>query len=497
MFLYIRMLVMMGVSLFTFRELLKQLGVDDYGTYNVVGGIVIMFSFLSNALTQANQRFLSFHLGKGDKERLSKVFSLIINVQVMIAFIIILLAETVGLWFLNTQMNFDSEKMSAVNWVYQFSILTFVLQLLQIPYTSAIIAHEQMSFFSYFSIGEALIKLGIVFTLGLFASGRLVVYSIFLSSAALIIWAIYFLYCNKAFSICRYHFIQDRKSILEIFSFSGWNMLGGLGNVGAGQGINILLNIFCGVVVNAAMGVAHQVSAAVISLVSNMQMAFNPQIVKSYAVDNRAYCFSLVFRAGRLSFYLIFMMGFPVILCARPILELWLTDTPTYAVAFTQLTIVWCIIDAVSGPLWIATQATGKVKYYTIILTSLLLLNLPIAYLLLKLGYSPVSVVAIRVIIALFIHLFRIAYLDKIIQFPGMSFFRKVTLTGIATALLSLPIPFILNDILPDSLGGQIAMFTISLIEVAIIGFFLLLTKTEREFIINKLQIIGHKFRYN
>lgn len=478
---------MMGVSLFTFRELLKQLGVDDYGTYNVVGGVVIMFSFLSNALTQANQRFLSFHLGKGDKEGLERVFSLIINVQVIISCVIILLAETVGLWFLNTQMNFDSEKMSAVNWVYQFSILTFVVQLLQIPYTSAIIAHERMSFFSYFSIGEALIRLGIVFALGLFASGRLVLYSVFLSIAALIIWTVYFLYCNKAFSICRYHFIRDRKSISEIFSFSGWNMLGGLGNVGAGQGINILLNIFCGVVVNAAMGVSHQISAAVTSFVSNMQMAFNPQIVKSYAADDRDYCFSLVFRAGRLSFYLIFMMGFPVILCARPILDLWLTDVPTYAVAFTQLTIIWCIIDAISGPLWIATQATGKVKYYTIILTSLLLLNLPLAYLLLKLGYSPIFVVAIRVIITFIIHLFRIAYLNRIIHFPGVSFFRKVTLTGIVTALLSLPIPFVLSKVLPDSLEGQVAMFAISLMEVAIIGFFLLLTKTERGFILTKL----------
>ena len=497
MFLYVRMLVMMAVSLFTFRELIKQLGVVDYGIYNVVGGVIVMFSFLSSAVTQANQRFLSFYLSKGDQDYLNKVFSIIINVQIIISFIIVFFAETVGLWFLNTQMNFDNEKMSAVNWVYQFSILTFVIQLMQIPYTSAIIAHEQMSFFSYFSMGEAFIKLGIVFALGLFTSGKLILYSIFLSVAALIIWGVYYVYCSRTFDICRYHLVWDKKFMSEIISFSGWNILGGLGNVGAGQGINILLNIFCGVVVNAAMGVSHQVSAAVTSFVSSMQMAFNPQIVKSYAADDRDYCYSLVFRAGRLSFYLIFMIGFPVILCASPILQLWLTDVPTYAVTFTQLTIIWCIIDAVSGPLWMATQATGKVKYYTIILTSLLLLNLPVSYILLKMGYSPVYVLGVRVIITFIIHLFRIAYLHKMIHFPGTDFFRKVTLKGVVTVLLSLPVPFILELILPDNLHGHIVLFVVSLTEVAILGFFLLLTKTERDFILNKLQMIRANIKTN
>lgn len=488
---------MMAVSLFTFRELLKQLGVDDYGIYNVVGGVIVMFSFLSSAITQANQRFLSFYLSKGDPDYLHKVFSLIINVQIIISFVIVLFAETIGLWFLNIQMNFDSEKMSAVNWVYQFSILTFVIQLMQIPYTSAIIAHERMLFFSYFSMGEAFIKLGIVVALGLFSSGKLIIYSIFLSVAALIIWSIYYVYCNKAFDICRYRLVWDKKFLSEILCFSGWNILGGLGNVGAGQGINILLNIFCGVIVNAAMGVSHQVSAAVTSFVSNMQLAFNPQIVKSYAADDRDYFCSLVFRAGRLSFYLIFMIGFPVILCASPILKLWLTDVPLYAVTFTQLTIIWCIIDAISGPLWVATQATGRVKYYTIILTSLLLLNLPVSYILLKMGYSPVYVLVVRVIITFVIHLFRIAYLQKMIHFPGAAFFRKVTLKGIVTVLLSLPVPLILGLTLPDNLHGHIVLFVVSLTEVAILGFFLLLTKTERDFIVDRLQMIRAKIKTN
>lgn len=480
----------MAVSLFTFRELLKQLGVDDYGTYNVVGGVVILFSFLSNALTQANQRFLSFHLGKGDNEPLKTVFSTIINVQIIIAIVIIILAETVGLWFLNTHMNFKNENMGVVNWVYQFSICTFVVQLMQIPYTSAIISYERMSFFSYFSIGETIIKLGIVYALGLFPLGRLVWYSAFLLIAAILIWLAYFIYCNRSFKICRYRLVWSSDSIKEIFSFSSWNMIGGLGNVGASQGINILLNIFCGVAANAAMGVSHQVSAAVSSLVSNMQVAFNPQIVKSYAAGERAYFNSLIFRSGRLSLYLILMIGLPLILCAKHVLTLWLTEIPAYAVPFTQLTIVWCTIDAASGPLWIATQATGRIRNYTIILSTLLLLNLPCAYAILKLGYSPVYVIGFRVLISLLIHIFRIIYLARTINFPGYAFFKSATLKGIITAFISIPIPLILIKVLPDNVYCGLTVFATTLLIVVPVGFFMLLTKSERDFIVEKIETL-------
>lgn len=479
-FLYLRMLVMMCVSLFTFRELLKELGVDDYGIYNVVGGVVILFSFLSNAMTLSNQRYLSFCLGQGDTEKLTKTFSMIVNVQIAACILILFFAETIGLWFLNVYMNFDGKDMTVINLVYQFSILTFLLQIIQIPYTSAIISHERMDFFSYFSIGEAILRLSVVLLLGLFAQGRLLIYASLLTISALIVFFVYRTFCIKSFKTCRYRKIWDTSLFKELSSFFGWNMLGGLGNVGASQGVNILFNIFCGVVVNAAMGVSHQVSAAVNSLVGNMQTAFNPQIIKSYASDDITYFNSLIFRAARLSFYLISIVGVPVIVCADSILHLWLTDVPQYAVSFTQFTIAYCMIDAISGPLWIGAQAAGNIKIYTLWLTSVLFIYIPVAYILLKIGYSPVMVIAVRCLVSLILHLYRVIYLGKkVVDFSSSKFFIKVTLRALSLSCLVLPIIYCLHIILPDYYNGFM-MLPVYFILSVILGYLILLSKGER-----------------
>lgn len=492
LFLYGRMIIMMCVSLFTFRELLKQLGIDDYGIYNVVGGIVILFSFLSNAMTQSNQRYLSYHLGEGNITEFKKTFSMILNIQVMIGIIVILLAETLGLWFINSKMNFPPESMTAVNWVYQFSILTFLIQLFQIPYTSAIIAHEKMSFFSYFSIGEAVLKLGVVLLLGVFAAKRLIIYSGLISLCAIIILAIYIIYCNVSFKECKYHYSFEKTRFIKLTSFSGWNMLGGMGVAGVGQGINILFNIFCGVAVNAAMGISHQVSAAVGALVGNMQMAFNPQIVKSYAAKDIPFFNSLIFRASRISFFLILIVGLPVIFCTTPLLKLWLTDVPDYAASFAQLSILYCMIDALSGSLWVAVQAVGKIKWYTIILTILFILNLPIDWILLKKGFSPNLVLLTRAVICLIMHICRVFYLQRIADFSAWTFIKSVTLKSILTIFFCIPIPLLLTVTLSSNM--QFLILPITLLETFIIGSYYLLTKGERNFIHDKLHIIYRKF---
>lgn len=492
-FLYIRMLVMMAVSLFTFRELLKELGVDDYGTYNVVGGVVILFSFLSSAMTLSNQRFLSYHIGKGDIREVRRVFSMIINVQLVISLIIVILAETIGLWFVNCEMNFETGTMKAVNWVYQFSIFTFIIQILQIPYTSALISQERMSFFSYLSIGEAFIKLGVVLSLSLFMSNRLIIYAGLLMLSALLILGVYYLYCNKAFDICHYKKLWDRNLFSKLIGFSGWNMFGGLGNVAAGQGINILFNLFCGVVANAAMGVSHQVSAAVNSLVSNMQVAFNPQITKSYAKTDYTYFNSLIFRASRLSFFLIFLFGVPIIMCANSILNLWLADVPEYTVNFTQLTIVYCMIDALSGPLWTGAQAIGDVKMYTIWLTTFTLLYLPVAYILLKLGLSPSSVIVARIILTIILHAYRIIYLSYKCEFPGLQFFKNVTLKAFLSFVVMTMVVAPIMIIIPvkyNSLWCLPIYLNISFL----LSWNFMLNKQEKKYITTEVKKIYAKF---
>lgn len=479
----------MAVSLFTFRELLKLLGVDDYGTYNVIGGVVILFSFLSNALTQSNQRFLAFVIGKGNSiVEVKHVFSMIVNVQVLIAIAIIVLAETVGLWFINTQLNFSGEQMSAVNWVYQFTILTFVIQILQIPYTSAIIAYERMSFFSYFSIGEAVLRLGVVLILGLFSSGRLILYAGLLSASALSIWIIYFIFCNRLFPGCHYIKTFDSSLFRKLTSFSGWNMLGGLGNVGASQGVNFLFNIFNGVVLNAAMGVAHQVSAAVNSLVSNMQVAFNPQIIKSYAAGEISYFISLINRSARLTFYLIYLIGLPLIFCMSTVLNIWLTDVPDYTIPFTQIIIIFCMVDVLSGPLWTANQAVGRVKTYMITVSSLTLMNIPIAYLLLKHGISPIWVLWVKIILNICTLIFRIIYMKITINFPAYIYIKNVIFRVLTFVILSLPYPIICHKYC-ESLLQEFLFFISLLTVIGILGFLIMLTKNEKIFILKKLRI--------
>lgn len=486
------MIVMMAVSLFTFRELLKELGVDDYGTYNVVGGVVILFSFLSNAMTQSNQRYISYHIGQKNLELLRKVFSMILNVQVVVSIVIVLLAETVGLWFINTKMNFEGEKMVAVNWLYQFSILTFVIQILQIPYTSAIISFERMSFFSYFSIAEALLRLGVVFSLSLFINNRLIIYGALLCLSALLILIVYVLYCNRAFESCKYYFNWNRQLFFELIGFSGWNMLGGIGNVGAGQGINILFNIFYGVALNASMGISQQVSSAVSSLVNNVQVAFNPQIVKSYAANDLTYFNSLIFRAARISFCLISIVGIPIIIYMNTILSLWLTIVPSYAVEFTQLTIIFCMIDTLSGPLWTANQASGKVRNYMIIISILILSNLPIAYAILKLGISPVYVLITRIIINGVVLLFRLIYLWKTICFPAKEYAKKVLGRVIIFSLFILPLILIIKHLTTSSLIAQLIYFLSTILIISIIGIRIMLIQSERKFIFDKAVRLLH-----
>ena len=492
-FLYIRMIAMMVVSLYTFRELLKMLGIDNYGTYNVIGGFVILFSFLSTALTQSNQRNLSYSLGKGDSTDIQHTFSMIINIQIILGIIIFISLETVGLWFINYKMNFTPENMSSVNIVYQFSIITFIIQIFQIPFTSTIISHERMAIFSYLSIGEALLKLCVVLSLNLFQNNRLVIYPILLTINSLIIFSIYVIFCTRKFPDCHYKPIWIKQKFKELVSFSGWNMLGGLGSVGANQGINILINIFYGVSVNASIGIANQVSAATKSLVGNMQTAFNPQIIKSYATNNISYFYSLIFRESRFSFYLISMIGFPIIICSDTILHLWLNQVPVYAIKFTQFTIGCCMIDVLSGPLWIANQAIGKVKQYMIVISFITLLNIPLSYILLAHSFSPVFIFIIKIFINVILLGYRILYLKHTIQFPINIYTKEVLVRIIIFSSGCILIISLLSNLFANNILQQLLLFITCLFLIIILGLNIMLTKRERFFIKTKvLNIVKH-----
>ncbi len=443
--LYIRMLLLMVVSLYTSRIVLNTLGVEDYGIYSIVGGVVILLSFFNNAMSIATQRFLTFELGRNNLFLLKRTFSMSINVHLGIALLILLLSETIGLWFLNTQLNIPQERMQAANWVYQFSILTFLLNIIGVPYHSTIIAYEKMSFYAYFSIIEAFLKLGIVFMIQESAFDKLISYGFLLFLVSVLIFVVYKIYCNRFFETSHYILFWDSKLFKTLISFSGWSLFGSIANVGSKQGTNILLNIFFGVTVNAAMGIANQVNNALNGFVQNFQTAFRPQIIKSFAARDSKYLMQLIFQTSKYSFFLLYFITLPILLNTELVLQLWLKTVPDYAIGLVRLILIYSLLETISGPLWMTIQATGKIRNYQIIISAIIISNLWITYLFLKWGYSPYSVLWIRVLLNLLSFVFRIVYLKKHIDLSIIDFSKKVPLKILSVVVVSLILPFVFS----------------------------------------------------
>ena len=481
--LYIRMFLIMAVMLYTSRVILKALGVEDFGIYNIVGGIVVFFSFINNAMIASTQRFLNYELGRKDIEEASKVFSASVNIYLAISIIFLLLAESVGLWFLNTYLNIPPERMNAANWVYQFTIITSIINMMKMPYNAAVIAHERMSFYAYSSIIEAGLKLSIVFLIVYFAD-RLISYAILLSVVSFLILVVYIYYCRRTFLICRHlSFAYNKKRYSDIISFSGWSLFGALANVGTTQGINIILNIFFGVGVNAAMGIASQVNAAIYQFVSNFQTAFNPQIIKSYAAKEFEHFKTLILHTSKYSYYLLFILILPVFICCEEVLEIWLGEVPEHAVSFCRLLLIFSLIDALQGPLWVSAQATGKIKSYQLMVSSLILLNLPIIFFILKLYKIAEIALIVRIFLNIITAFARVVYLNRLYSFPIALFFKKVIIVCIViTAITSAP-SYIIYYALTPNWSRLIITISASLMISASIIYFLGLNRNERNFI--------------
>ncbi|MBQ7940788.1 MAG: oligosaccharide flippase family protein [Muribaculaceae bacterium] len=483
--LYFRTFITLLVTLYTSRVILQILGETDFGIYNIIGGVILIFSFLSNALAVSTQRFMSFEMGKNNENAVRKVFSMSLTVHIFIVLIIITLAETIGLWFLETKMNIPNSRMYAAHWVYQLSILSCCVNILRVPYNACIISYEKMSFYAYISIIEAVLKLLGVYFLLVFIYDKLIVYSFLMFLVMVLVSLSYKIYCNKKFNISRYKFFWDKQLFYEMTSFSVWSLFGSAANMAASHGVAIVVNIFCGVVANAALGIANQVSHAVSVFITNFQTAFSPQLMKSYAASNQDYFMSLIYKTSRYSYYLMLLLGFPLILCCEPILNLWLGNVPVFTVQFTQLMIVFCMIDAMSGPLWISVQATGKIKNYQILMCCLISINLPIAYIILKLGYSPVWVLVAKVVINMIVHFIRIIYLKKVIKLQALDYIKKVMIRVVSVTIISVPLPYIFyyyNHDKADIFIAIILSVLMILLSVLVIG----ISNEERNLLLSK-----------
>ena len=494
LFLYVRMLLIMGVTLYTSRVVLQMLGVEDYGIYNVVGGIVVLFTFVNNAMVTSTQRFSNYELGRGDLVTTQHVFSASVTIHLGIALLTFVLAETAGLWFLERYIQYPADRGWAVTLTYQFTILGTCVNIMRAPYNAAIIAHERMSFYAYISVIEAVFRLLIVYLLTWTAWDRLIFYGVLMFVVLALVLACYYLYCRRSFAVCHYHFFWDKGLFCELLGFSGWSLFGGIANMGASQGLNILLNLFFGVTVNAAMGIANQVQTAVYSFVGNFQTAFNPQIVKSYASGDRNYFIDLIMRTSKYSYFLLFVISFPLYLCCEEVLSLWLGEVPAHTVSFCRLMILFSLLDALQGPLWVSVQATGKIRDYQILMSVMILTNLPLGYLFLRMGYVPEVVLVIRCLLNLLILFFRLWYLRRLYGFPVWRYLQEVVGRVIMVTAVVYPIVY-----LPLGTIGFawkiILLGIISLLMDGLAMYYLGLDHKERKLLMTQLNKIYEKYK--
>lgn len=487
--LYVRMLFGMLVSLYTSRVVLQALGVEDYGIYNVVGGVVAMFSMISNSLSSSVGRFLTFELGKGDMEGLKKVFSTSLSIHVALVLVIVLLSETLGLWFLNTHMTIPENRLYAANWVFQASVLTFVINLLSVPFSASIVSHERMSAFAYIGILDIVLRLLIVLFIAY--SGwnfdRLIIYSLLLVGVVCIMQAIYWNYCTRNFEECKFGFSFDVNYWKEMSSFAGWNFIGCTAGLLKDQGVNILFNLFIGPVINAARGIANTVNNVLASFSGNFMTALNPQITKSYAAGNYDYMFSLVERGSRFSYYILLLFALPMLFETEFVLTLWLKHYPAHTVNFVRLILIVTMCDILSNTLINLQVATGKIRNYQLVVGGMLLMNFPLSYFCLKMGFPPESTLIVALIVAVCCLFLRLFFLRKMVGLSMKRYLCKVCGNILFVTLVAAIIPALLFFRMSDGWVRFLIVCIISILITITSIYWIGCNANERNFIREKV----------
>jgi len=475
LFLFFRMFLVMAVGLYTSRVVLATLGVEDYGLYNVVGGVVVLFGFLQQALNNATYRYLAFGIGKGDKDELRNVFSMALNAHFILAGIILLLSETIGLWMLNKTLAIPEARMYAANWAYQMSILCCCLTIIKTPYNSSIIAHEKMNFYAYTSIVEVILKLAIVYLLVIGNADKLILYSILIACIAVIMMLWYYIQCKRLFEECNYKRFWDGKLITDMVKYSGLSIIVNMVDVCVNQSVVFFFNVFYGLVANAALGVANQVNAQLTQFLGSFTQSYSPQIIKSYASGDKEYFMKLIFSSSKFSYYLLLLASMPVLLNIDFILNLWLKNPPEGTGTFFALVIWYSLIDAYSAPLWTGVHATGNLKTHQILMASIKVLNIPLAYIMLKMGLPAWTALALKAGLNIVCSIVRPCYVKKLYDLPLLKYMKEVWGIVYLTTALIVPIPFYLANRLDDGwlklISTSLAFFAVSLPIIYFIGF--------------------------
>jgi len=474
LFLYFRMLLVMGVALYTSRVILKTLGVEDFGIYNAVGGIVTMFSFLNGSLGAATSRHITFELGKKDYVKLNKVFNTALLTHIGIGLIIVLLAETIGLWFFYEKMIIPQERFHAAFWVYQISILSAFISLTQVPYNATLIAHENMKIYAYVGIFEAIAKLSVALSIAYAPFDKLIFYAILLFAINVSLIVFYRVFCIKRYSESQLNICKEPQLYKDMFKYAGSDLIGNVSVLAQGQGLNLLLNVFFGPAVNAARAIAYQVQGAVTQFGNNFMTAVRPQIIKQYAAGQTEEMFKLVYLSSNFSFYLMWIFILPLSLEADYVLTLWLGQYPDHTILFLILIFILCLIQSLKTPRTAVLHATGKLFLANITVGTLLCLAFPLAYLFLKLGCEPESVFWAANITMFLSEFLSVFILRKYVRYSIPNYLLNVHLRCSIVALASFALPYVCYDkFMEPSIIRLITTCCISTISTAITVWFI------------------------
>lgn len=485
--LYIRMAFSMLVALYTSRVILNALGEDDYGIYGVVGGIVVFFNIIQGSLNAAISRFITYELGKGNDERLNKVFCTSLNIQFVMSFAFLVVAEIVGVWFLDNKMNIPEGRMYAAHWVLQCSILSFIVGLISVPYNAVIIAHEHMTAFAYLSIISTFLNLGVALIINLVPFDKLIFYALAIVGINVLMRIIYGVYCNYHFQEAHWHFVKDKELMKKMTNFAGWNFLGASSGVLLGTGVNILINLFFGVAVNAARGIAGQIDNAVNMLVNNFTIALNPQITKSYASGDLSYMHDLVCKGAKYSFFIMLIPSLPILLETPQILELWLKQVPNFTIVFVRLTILISLVSVLSQTLITSMLATGRIKKYQIIISSLSYSIFIFAYLAYRLGLPPYASYIIQLIVFVIELGARLLLLRGMISLSIREYVISVILKIMVVVIVASIIPVLVMLSMHESLLRLFFICILSVVSVLLTIYGLGLSSGERKWLNEKV----------
>lgn len=492
-FLYLRSLVVMLIALYTSRVVLRVLGVEDYGIYNVVGGVIGLLATLRSTMSATYQRYFNVEMGKKNPKGVTNMFQLSLASQVILASIILFLGETVGLWFVSNKLVIPDNRLTAALWVYQASIISFILSIFSAPFGALITAYERMDVFAVISIIDSVLQLVIVFLIQVLPGDQLIVYAYLHVIVALFNFSFNLIYCKKNIKETVIGFKWNRE-LKSMFVFSGWSIFAELGNMAKTQGISIILNMFFGPVVNAARGVASQVLKAVNQFIKSFQTSFRPQLTKSYASGDYEYMRKLYYSSTKMSYYLIFTLSLPIILEIPFILRLWLGDNvPEYTAVFTRLVLLTAFVGTYSNPTSGIIYASGNIKLFSIIVGIGNVLILPVAWVVLEMGYGPASAMVVSLIMSILIQICRITIAAKVAPIKILEYMKKVVFPTVVFSIFSAIGPLCMIKTISSSFVRLLFVCIVSVLSCFLCAWLFGLNKYEKQFVLSKIKKTSKK----